>query len=353
MVLLEIDQLAVSYNGHPVVADLALKLEQGEIGCLLGASGCGKTTVLRVVAGFEPVCGGAIKLAGSVVGAAKYSVPPEQRRIGMVFQDYALFPHLNIADNVGFGLGKKGKSERAERVSAMLTLVGLDAMAQRYPHELSGGQQQRAALARALAPSPQLILLDEPFSNLDAELREKLAQDVRTILKSAGTTALLVTHDQHEAFAMADRVGVMQAGQIRQWSTPYDLYHRPVDRFVAGFVGEGAWLQAEVDERGVVMSELGVLPGIRCAEDPFARQLDVLIRPDDVVHDDTSPLTACVLAKAFRGAEFLYTLALPSGQQLFSLVPSHHNHRVGEAIGIRLEVEHLISFAKQSQISSS
>ncbi len=346
MALLEIEQLAVSYNGAPVVNGLALQLEEGEIGCLLGASGCGKTTVLRTVAGFEPVGGGCIKLSGSVVGAAGRSVPPEQRRIGMVFQDYALFPHLDIAANVGFGLGKMNKAERAARVEAMLALVGLEAMAKRYPHELSGGQQQRAALARALAPSPQLILLDEPFSNLDAELREKLAQDVRAILKAAGTTALLVTHDQHEAFAMADRVGVMHAGQIRQWSTPYDLYHRPVDRFVAGFVGEGAWLPAEVDEHGVVMTELGALSGIRCAEDAAIRQLDVLIRPDDVLHDDASAQKARVLAKAFRGAEFLYTLALPSGQQLLSLVASHHNHGIGEAIGIRLEIDHLISFAR-------
>ncbi|SFN89013.1 iron(III) transport system ATP-binding protein [Formivibrio citricus] len=347
MALLEIDQLAVSYNGNPVVSGLALQLEEGEIGCLLGASGCGKTTVLRAVAGFEPVRGGTIRLAGATVGAPGRSVPPEQRRVGMVFQDYALFPHLDIAANVGFGLGKMNRAGRAERVRAMLALVGLEAMAQRYPHELSGGQQQRAALARALAPSPQLILLDEPFSNLDAELREKLAQDVRAILKAAGTTALLVTHDQHEAFAMADRVGVMHAGQIRQWSTPYDLYHRPMDRFVADFIGEGAWLAAEVNEAGEVTTELGVLNGIRCAEDATTRQLDVLIRPDDLVHDDTSPQKARVLARAFRGAEFLYTLALPSGQRLLSLVASHHNHRVGEEIGIRLETDHLISFSRQ------
>ncbi len=345
MALLEIGQLEVGYGLQAVVAGLSLQLQAGEIGCLLGASGCGKTTVLRAVAGFEPVRQGHIRLGGSLVSEAGRSVPPEQRHIGMVFQDYALFPHLDIAGNVGFGLGQLGKAERRNRVAEMLALVGLEDMAGRYPHEMSGGQQQRAALARALAPSPQLLLLDEPFSNLDAELREKLAQDVRAILKSAGTTALLVTHDQHEAFAMADRVGVMQAGQSRQWSTPYDLYHRPVDRFVAGFVGEGAWLRAEVDELGFLHTELGMLGGIRCAEDPAARQLDVLIRPDDVLHDDASLLKARVLGKAFRGAEFLYTLSLPSGQSLLSLVASHHNHRIGEDIGIRLEIDHLIAFA--------
>lgn len=346
MPLLEIDRLAISYGVTPVVHDLALGLEQGEIGCLLGASGCGKTTVLRAVAGFEPVLTGEIRLAGKIVGGPDRSVPPEQRRIGMVFQDYALFPHLDIAGNVGFGLRDMDRPQRDARVAEMLALVGMQEMAKRYPHELSGGQQQRAALARALAPAPQLMLLDEPFSNLDAELREKLAQDVRAILKSAGTTALLVTHDQHEAFAMADRVGVMHAGQIRQWSSPYDLYHRPVDRYVAGFIGEGAWLVADVDGQGCVQTELGELAGIRCTDDPESRQLDVLIRPDDVQHDDASPLRAKVVAKAFRGAEFLYTLALPSGQQVLSLVASHHNHDLGEDIGIRVQADHLIAFAR-------
>lgn len=346
MALLEIDQLLVSYNGIPVVSGLALQLEEGEIGCLLGASGCGKTTVLRTVAGFEPVGGGSIALAGVVVGQRGRSVPPERRRIGMVFQDYALFPHLDLAANIGFGLGKLNKRERARRVEAMLALVGLETMAWRYPHELSGGQQQRAALARALAPSPQLILLDEPFSNLDAELREKLAQDVREILKASGTTALLVTHDQHEAFAMADRVGVMHAGQIRQWSTPYDLYHRPVDRFVASFVGEGAWLPALVDDLGRVMTEMGELPGIRCMEERGERELDVLIRPDDVVHDDACMQKARVLAKAFRGGECLYTLELQSGRRLFSRLASRRNHSLGEMIGIRLESDNLIAFSR-------
>lgn len=346
MALLEIDRLEVGYDGHPVVADLSLQLDSGEIGCLLGASGCGKTTVLRAVAGFEPVLGGGIRLAGQTVSEPGRSVPPEQRHIGMVFQDYALFPHLDIAANVGFGLGKQSRVERERRVAEMLALVGMESMARRYPHELSGGQQQRAALARALAPAPQLMLLDEPFSNLDAELREKLAQDVRAILKDSGTTALLVTHDQHEAFAMADKVGVMQAGQICQWSTPYDLYHRPVDRFVAGFVGEGAWLPAQLNAQGAVVTELGEFSAMLCIDSPEKQHFDVLIRPDDVLHDDTAPLQARVAAKAFRGAEFLYTLSLPSGRQLLSLVSSHHDHQIGEEIGIRLEVDHLIAFSR-------
>jgi iron(III) transport system ATP-binding protein len=344
MILLKIEGIEIIYDAKPVVANLTLELEQGEIGCLLGPSGCGKTTALRAVAGFEPVRSGTIELDGSVVSERERSVPPEKRRVGMVFQDYALFPHLTVASNISFGLGRMNRSERVARVKEMLALVGLDEMEKRFPHELSGGQQQRVALARALAPAPKLLLLDEPFSNLDAELREKLAQDVREILKAAGMTALLVTHDQHEAFAMADRIGVMHDGCIRQWGTAYELYHRPADRIVAGFVGEGVWVKTTLADNEMPISELAQLQSIYRIEHSDLNLLDVLIRPDDVVHDDASPFTATVISKSFRGASFLYTLALPSGQQLLSLVPSHHEHQIGEQIRFRLEMNHLIAF---------
>lgn len=344
--LLDISGLEISYGEHRVVCELSLQLARGEIGCLLGASGCGKTTALRAIAGFEPARAGRIVLDGEPVSMPGKNVAPEARQIGMVFQDYALFPHLSVAANVGFGLARLPHGERAARVARMLELVGLAGESQRMPHQLSGGQQQRVALARALAPAPRLLLLDEPFSNLDAELREKLAQEVRAILKAAGATAVMVTHDQHEAFAMADRVGVMHEGQIRQWSTPYALYHHPEDRFVADFIGEGRWLRGTLDARGEVVTELGALPGIRCTESDAAHDLDILIRPDDIQHDDESSLRARVLAKAFRGAEFLYTLALPSGQTVLSLVASHHDHAIGEEIGIRLELDHLVAFSR-------
>lgn len=344
MTWLEISGLEVAYDNRAVVRDLALQLQAGEIGCLLGASGCGKTTALRAIAGFEPLRAGQIVLQGETVSTAGFSLPPEARRVGMVFQDFALFPHLDVAGNVGFGLGRLPRRERAARVQQMLALVGLQDYAARMPHQLSGGQQQRVALARALAPAPRLLLLDEPFSSLDAELRESLAQEVRAILKQAGTTAILVTHDQHEAFAMADWVGVMHEGRLRQWSTPYQLYHRPADRYVADFIGEGRWLPGQANAAGVITTELGELAGIRCTEDGAAGKLDILIRPDDVVHDDASPQQAKVLHKAFRGAEFLYTLALPSGQTVLALVASHHDHAIGENIGIRLELDHLIAF---------
>lgn len=344
--MLQLSNLAITLGGRTVVENLSLHLQAGEIGCLLGASGCGKTTVLRAIAGFEKPVTGEITLAGHQVSSAVKMLPPEQRQIGMVFQDYALFPHLTVAGNIAFGLRGEGKAAQAERVADALQLVGLGHVEHRYPHELSGGQQQRVALARALAPRPQLLLMDEPFSNLDVELRERLGQEVRAILKAAGMTAILVTHDQREAFAVADKVGVMAEGHIRQWATPYDLYHQPLDRFVADFVGEGMLLPGVVAEGGKVKIELGVIDGSMPEDCCLGCTADVLVRPDDVLHDDASATKATVLAKAFRGAQFLYTLGLPSGQKVLSLVPSHHNHAVGEDIGIRLEIDHVIAFRR-------
>ncbi|WP_442951921.1 ABC transporter ATP-binding protein [Orrella sp. JC864] len=219
-----------------VVQDLSLALEGGSVGCLLGASGCGKTTVLRAIAGFEPVRAGAIRLGGKTLSSPHEQVEPERRRVGMMFQDYALFPHLSVAGNIAFGLRRLDRAARRRRVEELLELVGLAGAGESYPHELSGGQQQRVALARALAPSPDLLLLDEPFSNLDVDTRERLAFEVRDILKATGHTAILVTHNQAEAFAIADRIGVMSGGTLAQWDTPYNLRHKPADAFVRDFV---------------------------------------------------------------------------------------------------------------------
>ncbi|MBI3147212.1 MAG: ABC transporter ATP-binding protein [Betaproteobacteria bacterium] len=349
--MLELRHLRLAYGATQVVDQLSLHLKPGEIGCLLGPSGCGKTTVLRAIAGFEPVLAGEILLAGEVVSRHAFQRPPEQRRVGMVFQDYALFPHLNIADNIGFGLRKTASGPRAQRIEQLLERVGLAGAGNKFPHEASGGQQQRVALARALAPEPQLLLLDEPFSNLDVDLRERLSLEVREIIKDAGITAVLVTHDQHEAFAVADCIGIMHQGRIQQWDTPYNLYHRPCNRFVADFVGQGVFLAGVVLNPREVQIELGQLTGsiptecgAGCARCARACRVSVLLRPDDVVHDDASPIQAEVVAKAFRGAEFLYTLRLPSGQRLLSLVPSHHNHAIGEKIGIKLDVDHVVVF---------
>ncbi|MEB0134821.1 ABC transporter ATP-binding protein [Actimicrobium sp. CCC2.4] len=351
MALLELQDVTYAYGAQKVVEELSLRLAPGAIGCLLGPSGCGKTTVLRCIAGFETVSGGTIRVAGEVLSGPASHVPAEQRRIGMVFQDYALFPHLTVAANIGFGLRGLSASARQARVLSLLGTVGLAGQDNKFPHELSGGQQQRVALARALAPRPRLLLLDEPFSNLDVELRERLALEVRSILAAEGTTAILVTHDQHEAFTIADEIGIMHEGRIQQWDTPYNLYHQPANRFVADFVGQGVFLPGEVISASRIEIELGILSSEMLAggnADAIARKVGkrvtVLLRPDDVVHDDASLLQAEVLAKAFRGAEFLYTLRLASGAQVLSLVPSHHDHAIGERIGIRLDVDHVVVF---------
>jgi iron(III) transport system ATP-binding protein len=351
MNLLQLDGVSVSYGSHAAVHDLSLSVAHGAIGCLLGPSGCGKTTVLRAIAGFERVNRGEIRIEDRVVSSATTHVVPEQRHVGMVFQEHALFPHLRVAENVGFGLRRLDANERAARVDELLATVGLRTVARRYPHELSGGQRQRVALARALAPRPALLLFDEPFSNLDVDLRERLSFEVRGILKRYGTTAVLVTHDQHEAFAMADEIGVMRDGRIEQWATPYQLYHRPATEFVADFVGQGVLLGGRVSGPREVETELGRLPAIvpddcgpSCDGCVDGCKVQVLLRPDDVVHEEGAPLRAEVVARAFRGAEFLYTLRLRSGATLLSLVPSHHDHAIGEWIGIRIQLEHVVVF---------
>lgn len=351
---LAIEDVVVDYREPRtlrVLDGLSLVVPAGQIGCLLGPSGCGKTTALRVVAGFERPLAGRVRIGDAVVASATSALPPEQRGVGVVFQDFALFPHLTVAGNVGFGLRGLPAPDRAARVAELLQTVGLPEVGPRFPHELSGGQQQRVALARALAPRPRVLLLDEPFSSLDPDLRERLALEVRGILKAAGITALLVTHDQYEAFALADAIGVMQHGRIAQWATPYDLYHRPATESVADFVGMGVLLRGRLTADGSAVDfELGRLPignrerPAQVAGPASRREVSVLLRPDDVVHDDASALQAEVVRKAFRGAQFLYTLRLPSGASLLALVPSHHDHAVGERIGIRFDADHVITF---------
>ena len=356
MAQLELNGVVQRYGKHTVVDGVNFYLEQGKIACLLGPSGCGKTTLLRCIAGFEDIADGEIRLRNEVVSRVGQRVAPEKRRIGMVFQDYALFPHLSIEQNIAFGLGRDPAEDIHLRVRQLLATVGLSGQGEKYPHELSGGQQQRVALARALAPRPELILLDEPFSNLDVGLRERLSVEVREILKREGSTAVMVTHDQNEAFAMADEIGLMYEGRIQQWDIPYNLYHRPANRFVADFIGQGVLVPGTVGDNNSVRMELGTLVSdtpVECSEtcdhcDNGCR-VDILLRPDDIVHDDASAVHAEVLHKAFRGADILYTLRLSSGTEVLSLVPSHHNHALGEKIGIRLDADHVIAFKKHDE----
>lgn len=349
--LLSLEEVEITYpkpdgkGSLRIVHDLNLELQSGGIACLLGSSGCGKSTVLRAICGFEPLQRGQIKLHGKVVSSPSVHLAPNQRRVGMVFQDFALFPHLSVIENVMFGLSALPASQRHSVAMDWLSKVALADKSQAYPHELSGGQQQRVALARAMAPEPDLILLDEPFSSLDVDLRERLASEMRDILKNNGVTALLVTHDQFEAFAIADYIGVMNDGNIIQWDTPYDLYHQPINRYVADFIGRGVFVKGAIQDNAMVEIELGKLKLDNDHHDPIGRIVDVLLRADDIQHDDASPLLAEVIRKTFRGADFLYTLKLSSGQEVFAYVPSHHDHHIGEKIGIRLGADHVVTFS--------
>ncbi len=353
---LDVSGLTVQYRGRSKAAVQAasLGLHAGEIGVLIGPSGCGKTTLLRAVAGLEPVTSGEIRIAGQTVSDAVHTLAPEERQVGMVFQDYALFPHLDVRHNVAFGLHHLPRAQRSQRVAEVLDLVGLPQAAARFPHQLSGGQQQRVALARALAPQPKLLLLDEPFSNLDVDLRERLALELRSILKAANATALFVTHDQLEAFAIGDVIGVMCEGALHQWDDAYSLYHRPATRFVADFIGHGVFAPATVCQAGgrlVVQTPLGELSEIAGSQLPDSLatgECDVLLRADDIVHDDQAPVRAEIMRKAFRGSEFLYTLRLDGGQTVLAHVPSHHDHKLGEWIGIRAEVDHVVTFKRET-----
>jgi len=349
--MLELEHVSIAYAEHQVVSDVSFKLEAGQIGCLLGPSGCGKTSLLRAICGFEPVQGGKVWLRGNEVSSQQVMLAPEKRNIAVVFQDFALFPHLTVAKNIAFGLLKQTNTQKAQRVSELLQLIGLPDIGERYIHSLSGGQQQRVALARALANKPDVLLLDEPFSSLDAELREGLAADIRQILKSQGITALMVTHDQHEAFNMADVIGVLQQGKLHQWDTAYALYHQPATRFVADFVGQGAMLNAVVDQSRQLKTALGTF----ATEQVFTpgHQLQILVRPDDILHDDTSTVTAKVESKAFRGSHILYKLTLDNGESVLCLAPSHHDHEIGFTFGIRLDIEHLIFFELDQSYSVS
>jgi len=341
---LTLQNLTLSYAGEPVVHAVNLSLAHRELGCLLGPSGCGKSTLLRAIAGFQGLDDGVIALAGHTLATADSMVMPENRGVGMVFQDVALFPHLTVASNIAFGLTQWASADAKARVEELLALIGLHGLESRYPHALSGGQQQRVALARAMAPRPQLLLLDEPFSGLDTELRGRLASEVRQILKADGISALLVTHDQREAFDFADRIAVMRAGRIEQFDTAYQIYHEPVSEFVAHFVGPGEVIDASVSGPRSVSSPLGELASDTEFGLPIGCPVHVFLRPDDLIHDDESPYRGRLIAKHFRGAHHVYDVQLDSGVVLGCLAPSHHNHDLGEDVGLRLELEHLVVF---------
>ncbi|PCJ15617.1 MAG: iron ABC transporter ATP-binding protein [Gammaproteobacteria bacterium] len=347
--ILEIENIRCSYEQQVIIDEFFLTLHPGEIGCFLGPSGCGKTTLLRAIAGFEPIQKGTITLDNQQVSAPNRITAPEKRQIGFIFQDYALFPHLTVEKNIAFGLSKSPQQTIRDKVKEMLSLTDLEGLSKRYPHELSGGQQQRVALARALAPSPKLLLLDEPFSNLDVELRRRLSAEIRDLLVDRGISAILVTHDQNEAFAVADKIGVLHNGALCQWDTPFNLYHQPSNRFVANFVGRGHFITGLAVDAVSIKTAAGTFSSHIRYPWPANTAVEVLIRPDDVVYNKDSALKAEIINKTFQGATTLYTLRLSSGEIFDALLPSHANYDLKQWIPIGLEIDHIVAFEKQGQ----
>jgi iron(III) transport system ATP-binding protein len=342
--LLELTGVGKRFDaGRPPAVDaLTFSLETGRILALLGPSGCGKTTTLRLIAGFETPDEGQIAIGGRVVArAGQAGVPPEERGVGVVFQDYALFPHLTVEANIAFGVARQPRAERRARVQRMLDLVGLADLANRYPHELSGGQQQRVAAARALAPGPALLLLDEPFSNLDADLRAQMRDEVQKVLRATGTTAILVTHDQEEAFTVADEVGVLDRGRLEQLGSPEAIYHQPATPFVAEFVGAADFLPGLVTPQGIV-TEIGVFENAEQREP--GEKVRVMIRPDDVSFVPDPGGEAVLVRRYFRGSENLYCLALPSGHRVHSSQPSSAAFPTGLRVRPEASVLHVVTF---------
>lgn len=343
--VLELRAVSCAYEpGRPAVQGISFSAREGEILCLLGPSGCGKTTILRAIAGFEPVRSGQLFLSGQLMSSPDVTVPTENRRVGMVFQEYALFPHLRVQDNIAFGLRHLARSERAVRVQDMLRLTGLEGYERRYPHELSGGQQQRVALARALVQNPVVLLLDEPFSNLDPDMAGRMRQELHDLLRRTKTTTVLVTHDHDEAFAMADRIAVLNQGRLEQFDTPEMTYHMPATPFVADFVGQADFIPGTVSQ-GMVHTELGEFPDTIECKDGTA--VVVMIRPDDIHLVPTKGAQARVLSRQFHGSENLYTVSLPSGQIVHSSQGSTSIYQAGTTVEIRVLATHTVLFRRE------
>ena len=347
--ILDVRGVFIAYDDKAVVLNAGITLNKGEIGCILGPSGCGKSTLLRCIAGFEQPLSGSISMNGDAVSTSNHILAPEKRGISMVFQDVVMFPHISVAKNIAFGLRNWSAQNQAKRVKELLELIGLIGYGDRHPHSLSGGEQQRVALARAIAPRPKLLLMDEAFSNLDAELRRTLIPEVRVILNHENISAILVTHDHHEAFAIADKIGVMENGRIHQWDVPFNVYHKPGDRFTAQFIGEGELIPATVIDDQNLQTVFGRHPINKGMFLNKGEQVDILVRPDDILHDDDSKITGKVLHKSFRGSHFMYRLRLEGGQQVICLADSHHNHRIGEWIGLSPNIEHVVIFRRNGE----
>jgi iron(III) transport system ATP-binding protein len=341
--IIKLRNVVKSYDSTKAVNGISFHVEKGEIFAILGPSGCGKTSTLRLIAGFEKPDTGKIIINETPVAGGAAFIPPERRGVGMVSQDYALFPHLNVQKNIAFGLRGLDKVQREEIVGNMLKFVGLKKFAKRYPHQLSGGQQQRTALARALAPCPVVVLLDEPFSNLDTDMRVRMRDEMKEILTKAKTTAVLVTHDQEEAFVIADRIAVMDQGNIEQIGTPEEIYHSPATRFVADFVGQADFIDGIAREEGI-LTEIGIIQNQE--GHPIGEEIELMIRPDDIDFAPDPGGNGIIESRQFRGSENLYHIRMPSGKIVHSARESTGIFEPGTRVAVKSSPTHVVSFKK-------
>ena len=340
---LNLQSVKISLDSKVILDDVNLKINTGEIVSLMGSSASGKTSLIRSIAGFHNISSGVIQIDGQIVDDSIRRSDVAMRNVGVIFQDLALFPHLTVRENICFGLNNIDSAQQQNRAKKLEDLLDIENITNRYPNQISGGQQQRVAIARAIAPKPNLLLLDEPFSALDYELKDNLMNDIMKLIKSENITAILITHSAEEAFKMSDKIAFISNNTITQFANPYDIYHRPVSKEIASFFGISSYIKAKITDSSHINCILGDFVGM---VDQFNKddKVDLLIRPDDIIHDDDSLFSAKVTEKTFRGSDFLYELELKDGQKIFCYAPSHHNHQVNEVIGIKLDLDHLVIF---------
>ncbi|MGC7890445.1 MULTISPECIES: ABC transporter ATP-binding protein [Vibrio] len=338
---LSIHDLTCKYENQTVLQSLSLEVKQGEIVCLLGASGCGKTTLLKAIAGLLPLSSGVMSLNCVTIDDGQHWLPPEARNIGMIFQDYALFPHLTVAENIAFGLRQLSQTECKAKVGEMLALVHLAGLGDRYPHQLSGGQQQRVAIARSLAYKPDLLLLDEPFSNIDTQVRHELIGEIRNIFKKQGVTAIFVTHSREEAFAFADKMAVMNHGVIEQYGTASELYYQPSSKFVADFLGGGSYLSAKRISEWQFETDLGVVDAKAQQPIELEAKCELLLRPQHIQISAQQESKVRVLEQQFMGDHCRYVIDAYGSKLLAS---SSQPLSVGQNVAVSIDTQGVLAF---------
>ena len=346
--VIQSEEISKSFDNHSAVNTLSMSVENGEIFVLLGSSGCGKTTTLRLIAGLDNLDDGRIYIDNREVSSSTEFLPPENRKIGMVFQDYALFPHMNVEDNVGYGLG--GDAQRSDKVRDTLSITNLTGLEKRMPYQLSGGEQQRVALARALATNPRVLLLDEPFSNLDAQLRANVRTETKEIIKKIGIATVLVTHSQEEALIMADKIGVMKEGKIEQIDTPHNIFHKPISEFVANFMGMCDFIPSRIAD-GMIHTEVGSAPV--SLKDKSIDNVMAMVRPDDLSIEVCDTGNAKVVEKTFQGAFYIYKVLLNSGQLMHVLGSHINNLELDQEVNVTLSPGHSLSYMDSNRLIHS